>query len=185
MPQSVNSSAAEHIADADHMRRRKGLASLAFGLNECWLAPLAAQAGYAAVMPRCEWQLIAGWPQVALIMVMAQLGCHVPAAFASIRPADRLFTRIGTGDSIETNSSSFMVEMQDTAYITAHATSRFAIPAALGRPKSSRGWSVALSLTALKLCVLRDGPANGYGAVPLAIQAHWIFSAPAQEPGDH
>ena len=62
--------------------------------------------------------------QVALIVIMAQLGCRVPAAFASVRPVDRLFTRIGTNDSIETNSSSFMVEMQDTAYIVAHATSR-------------------------------------------------------------
>jgi DNA mismatch repair protein MSH4 len=62
--------------------------------------------------------------QVALIVIMAQLGCHIPAAFASVRPVDRLFTRIGTSDSIETNSSSFMVEMQDTAYIVAHATSR-------------------------------------------------------------
>ena len=57
-------------------------------------------------------------------MILAQLGCYVPASFASVRPVDRLFTRIGTSDSIETNSSSFMVEMQDAAYIVAHATSR-------------------------------------------------------------
>ena len=74
-------------------------------------------------------------------MIMAQLGCYVPAAFASVRPADRLFTRIGTSDSIETNSSSFMVEMQDTAYIAAHATSRFAN--ALPRPKSACEQTVA------------------------------------------
>ena len=78
-----------------------------------------------------ERQLGADLLQVALIVIMAQLGCHVPAAFASVRPADRLFTRIGTGDSIETNSSSFMVEMQDTAYIAAHATSRYIVPAAV------------------------------------------------------
>lgn len=41
-----------------------------------------------------------------------QVGCFVPAAFASLTPVDRLFTRIGTGDCLETNSSSFMVEMQ-------------------------------------------------------------------------
>ena len=40
------------------------------------------------------------------------------------RPVDQVFTRIGTSDSIETNSSSFMVEMQDTAHIIQHATSR-------------------------------------------------------------
>ena len=50
--------------------------------------------------------------QVALLVIMAQIGCFVPASFASIRCVDRLFTRISTGDLIECNSSSFMVEMQ-------------------------------------------------------------------------
>ena len=63
-------------------------------------------------------------------MVLAQLGCYVPAAFAAVRPVDRLFTRIGTSDSIETNSSSFMVEMLDTAYLANHATARQPHPAA-------------------------------------------------------
>ena len=42
----------------------------------------------------------------------AQVGCLVPARFASLAPCDRLLTRIGTSDSLESNSSSFMVEMQ-------------------------------------------------------------------------
>ena len=50
--------------------------------------------------------------QAALIVILAQIGCFVPARFASLRCVDRLFTRIGTGDSIENNSSSFMEEMQ-------------------------------------------------------------------------
>ena len=50
--------------------------------------------------------------QVALCVVMAQVGAFVPAAFASLAPCDRLLTRLGTGDSLETCSSSFMVEMQ-------------------------------------------------------------------------
>jgi dsDNA-specific endonuclease/ATPase MutS2 len=41
------------------------------------------------------------------------------------RVVDQLFTRIGTSDSIETNSSSFMVEMQEVAYITSRVTSRW------------------------------------------------------------
>ena len=65
---------------------------------------------------------------MALTVIMAQLGCHVAARYACVRPADRLFTRIGTSDSIETNSSSFLVEMQDTAHIIAHATARSAWP---------------------------------------------------------
>ena len=50
--------------------------------------------------------------QVALLVVMAQAGSFVPAAFMALCPFTALFTRMGTGDSIETNSSSFMVEMQ-------------------------------------------------------------------------
>ena len=47
--------------------------------------------------------------QVALIVVMAQIGSFVPAQYASIRLVEKVFTRIGTQDSIEDNSSSFLV----------------------------------------------------------------------------
>lgn len=50
--------------------------------------------------------------QVALIAILAHIGCFVPAKFASLRTIDRLLTRLGSSDSIENNSSSFMVEMQ-------------------------------------------------------------------------
>ena len=50
--------------------------------------------------------------QVALIVVLAHIGCWVPAKFASLRTVDRLLTRMGSGDSIQDNASSFMVEMQ-------------------------------------------------------------------------
>ena len=63
--------------------------------------------------------------QVALIVIMAQMGSAVPAKFASVGVVDKLFTRVGTSDSIETNSSSFMVEMQETAHIVNHATERY------------------------------------------------------------
>jgi DNA mismatch repair protein MSH4 len=42
---------------------------------------------------------------------------YVPAEAASVRVADRVLTRLGTGDSMETNSSTFMLEMRDTAHI--------------------------------------------------------------------
>lgn len=50
--------------------------------------------------------------QVALCCVMAQVGSFVPAAFASLPPRDRLLSRLGTGDSLESCSSSFLLEMQ-------------------------------------------------------------------------
>ena len=95
---------------------------------------------------------------------MAQLGCHVPAAFASVRPADRIFTRIGTGDSIETNSSSFMVEMQDTAHIAAHATSRYTYMVAQACLWSGRVW--------VEFCAGQDGdPILAMGACAPASSA--------------
>lgn len=48
--------------------------------------------------------------QIALLQVMAQIGCYVPAEYAAFRVADQMFSRIGSDDDIETNSSTFMLE---------------------------------------------------------------------------
>lgn len=50
-------------------------------------------------------------------MIMAQVGCYVPATFMALSPYDSLHTRIGSADSIEANASSFMVEMADMAHL--------------------------------------------------------------------
>lgn len=62
--------------------------------------------------------------QVALIVLMAQIGSFVPAASARIGLVDRIFTRIGAQDEISAGQSTFMVEMVETANILYHATSR-------------------------------------------------------------
>ncbi|KIZ06394.1 DNA mismatch repair protein MSH4 [Monoraphidium neglectum] len=62
--------------------------------------------------------------RVAMLVIMAQMGCYVPASFMSLTPFDRIFTRIGTADNIESNASSFMVEMAETAAIVSQATDR-------------------------------------------------------------
>ena len=49
--------------------------------------------------------------QVALIVLMAQIGCFVPARSARIGVVDRLFTRIGASDDLAAGQSTFMVEM--------------------------------------------------------------------------
>jgi DNA mismatch repair protein MutS len=62
--------------------------------------------------------------QVALIVLMAQIGSFVPAEQASIGLVDRIFTRIGAQDEIAAGRSTFMVEMVETANILNHATPR-------------------------------------------------------------
>ena len=47
--------------------------------------------------------------QICLIVILAQIGCYVPAQFASIRVVDHIFTRIGNGDNVENNSSTVCV----------------------------------------------------------------------------
>ncbi len=62
--------------------------------------------------------------QVALIVLLAQMGCFVPAKAARIGIVDRLFTRIGASDDLAAGQSTFMVEMQEVANILKEATSR-------------------------------------------------------------
>ncbi len=60
--------------------------------------------------------------QVALIVLMAQIGSYVPASSATIGLVDRIFTRIGAQDEIHAGQSTFMVEMIETALILSSCT---------------------------------------------------------------
>ncbi|XP_077784698.1 mutS protein homolog 4 isoform X4 [Podarcis muralis] len=62
--------------------------------------------------------------QIALSQIMAQIGSFVPAEYSSFRIAEQIFTRIGMDDDIETNSSTFMKEMKEIAYIIQNANDR-------------------------------------------------------------
>lgn len=62
--------------------------------------------------------------QVALIVLMAQIGSFVPASSARIGLVDRIFTRIGASDNLSTGQSTFMVEMNEVANILNNASSR-------------------------------------------------------------
>jgi DNA mismatch repair protein MutS len=87
--------------------------------------------------------------QVALIVLMAQMGCFVPAKEAQIGVVDRIFTRIGALDNIMRGQSTFMVEMMETARILNQATSRsLVVLDEIGRGTStfdglSIAWAVA------------------------------------------
>jgi DNA mismatch repair protein MutS len=62
--------------------------------------------------------------QVALIVLLAQIGSFVPAEEARIGVVDRIFTRVGAGDDISRGESTFMVEMVEIANILNNATRR-------------------------------------------------------------
>jgi DNA mismatch repair protein MutS len=87
--------------------------------------------------------------QVALIVLMAQIGSSVPAAGVEIGLVDRIFTRVGANDDLARGQSTFMVEMNETSNIVNNATERsLVILDEIGRGTStfdglSIAWSVA------------------------------------------
>ncbi|KAM4693852.1 DNA mismatch repair protein Msh6 [Discoglossus pictus] len=60
--------------------------------------------------------------QAGLLVVMAQLGCYVPAEVCRLTPVDRVFTRLGASDRIMSGESTFFVELSETSSILQHAT---------------------------------------------------------------
>jgi DNA mismatch repair protein MutS len=87
--------------------------------------------------------------QVALIVIMAQIGCFVPASAASLSICDKIFTRIGALDNLYSGQSTFMVEMLETSTILHNATSKSLILLdEIGRGTSTYdGMSIAGAIT--------------------------------------
>lgn len=87
--------------------------------------------------------------QVALIVLLAQMGSYVPASSANIGTVDKIFSRVGASDNLARGQSTFMVEMTETAHILTHATPRsLVILDEIGRGTStfdglSIAWAVA------------------------------------------
>lgn len=86
--------------------------------------------------------------QVALLVLMAQIGSYIPAREATISPVDRIFTRVGASDDLSTGQSTFMVEMNEVAQILKQATKNsLIILDEIGRGTSTfDGMSIARSV---------------------------------------
>jgi len=85
--------------------------------------------------------------QNAIIVIMAQIGCYVPADRARIGVVDKIFSRVGAADDLYNNMSTFMVEMIETSYILKGATERsLAILDEVGRGTSGKeGLAIAFA----------------------------------------
>lgn len=86
--------------------------------------------------------------QTALIVLMAQIGCFVPASYAKIGVVDKIFTRVGASDDLSAGQSTFMVEMNEVSDILKNATkSSLVILDEIGRGTSTfDGISIAKSV---------------------------------------
>ncbi|RTE87789.1 DNA mismatch repair protein MutS [Lysobacter sp. N42] len=93
--------------------------------------------------------------QTALIVLMAHMGCFIPASSALIGPIDKIFTRVGAADELASGRSTFMVEMTETANILHHATANsLVLMDEIGRGTStydglSLAWATAHQLAKL------------------------------------
>lgn len=143
----LNSGTAHVIVGGRHPTVEGGLkeAGRTFTGNDCFVGSSSSSAAASASAPAQHGRvwLITGpnmagkstfLRQNALITILAQVGCYVPASYAEIGIVDAMFSRVGSADNLYRDQSTFMVEMLETATILRQATPRsFVIMDEIGR----------------------------------------------------
>jgi DNA mismatch repair protein MutS len=130
--------------------------------------------------------------QIAVLTLLAHCGCFVPAKRAVVGLLDRIFTRVGASDDLGRGQSTFMVEMNETANILNHATSRsLVILDEIGRGTStfdglSIAWSVAEYLnTTLRARTLFATHYHELTELARLLPATKNYNVAVREWGDH
>lgn len=129
--------------------------------------------------------------QTALIVLLAQVGCFVPADSATIGVVDRIFTRVGAHDELASGQSTFMVEMNETASILNNASARsLVVLDEIGRGTStydglSIAWAVAEHLTRLGCKTLFATHYHHLNELAKHFPTVKNFRVAVKEQGDH
>ena len=129
--------------------------------------------------------------QVALIVLLAQIGSFVPADAASIGLVDRIFTRVGAHDDLASGQSTFMVEMNETANILNNATPRsLVILDEVGRGTSTYdglalAWAITEYLHALGVKTLFATHYHHLNELEKTLAGVKNFRVAVKEQGDH
>ena len=131
---------------AIHSKGKFGLDGVAFISNDCYISP---ESSFVVITGPNGSGKSTYIKQTALIVILAQIGCFVPAVQATIPIRDRILSRIGTSDDMENNISTFSMEMKETAYIIEHANENsLVVIDELGRGTSNLdGISLAFSIS--------------------------------------
>ena len=129
--------------------------------------------------------------QVALIVLLAQIGSFVPADSASIGLVDRIFTRVGAHDDLASGQSTFMVEMNETANILNNATPRsLVILDEVGRGTSTYdglalAWAITEYLHAVGVKTLFATHYHHLNELEKTLPGVQNFRVAVKEQGDH
>ena len=129
--------------------------------------------------------------QVALIVLLAQIGSFVPADSASIGLVDRIFTRVGAHDDLASGQSTFMVEMNETANILNNATPRsLVILDEVGRGTSTYdglalAWAITEYLHAVGAKTLFATHYHHLNELEKTLSGVQNFRVAVKEQGDH
>ena len=129
--------------------------------------------------------------QVALIVLLAQIGSFVPADAASLGLVDRIFTRVGAHDDLASGQSTFMVEMNETANILNNATPRsLVILDEVGRGTSTYdglalAWAITEYLHAIGVKTLFATHYHHLNELEKTLAGVKNFRVAVKEQGDH